>query len=76
MCHFETVYCVKSIQKEKITHYIIFNISQKKSEQKKRIFYLIVIQGIINKIKKNNKKKYKLAQKLQYIKCKIKLIKK
>lgn len=43
---------------------------------KKIIFYLIVIQGIMNKVKKNNKKKYKLAQKLHNIKCKIKLIKK
>ena len=56
MCHFETVYCVKSIQKEKITHYMIFNVFQKNQNKKNEFFYLIVIQGIINKIKKNNKR--------------------
>ena len=38
VCHFETVYCVKSIQKEKITHYIIFNISQKNQNKKNEFF--------------------------------------
>lgn len=35
---------------------MIFNVFQKKIRTKKIIFYLIVIQGIINKIKKNNKR--------------------